>query len=275
MNVKKYLAALMAAAMLTAAGCGSAAQKNNAQGGIPYMNNQLTEGSVTAVIETSMGSITVMLFPEQAPKAVENFITHAKEGYYDGLIFHRVIQDFMIQGGDPNGTGTGGESIWGESFEDEFSDSLHNFRGALCMANSGIDTNGSQFFIVQASDPLSDGIQESVMMQWYYNILEREFRLAEASGMGTEALQQLLSDVNARLSDAQKNGIPEEYRARFEPAFEKYKEVGGAWHLDYKHTVFGQVTAGMDVVDAIAAVETGANDKPVTDVVIQSITLQD
>ena len=104
-----------------------------------------------AVVTTSMGEIQIMFFPEQAPKAVENFTTLAEKGYYNGLRFHRVIDGFMIQGGDPNGNGTGGQSIWGEPFEDEFSKELHNFRGALSMANSGENTNGSQFFIVQAN----------------------------------------------------------------------------------------------------------------------------
>ena len=89
------------------------------------------DGEITATINTTLGAIRVKLFPEEAPKAVENFITHAKNGYYDGIIFHRVIKDFMIQGGDPNGTGMGGESIWGRPFEDEFTPKLHNLRGAL------------------------------------------------------------------------------------------------------------------------------------------------
>ncbi|MDO4607774.1 MAG: peptidylprolyl isomerase [Clostridia bacterium] len=109
-------------------------------------------GGTVAVMHTNMGDIEIKLFPEQAPKTVENFTTHAKNGYYNGIIFHRVIKDFMIQGGDPTGTGMGGESIWGGSFEDEFTPELHNLRGALCMANAGPSTNGSQFFIVQASD---------------------------------------------------------------------------------------------------------------------------
>lgn len=96
------------------------------------------------------GVIKIRMFKEAAPKAVENFITHAKEGYYDGLIFHRVMNDFMIQGGDPTGTGAGGESIWGKAFEDEYTSDLIPIRGALCMANAGPNTNGSQFFIVQA-----------------------------------------------------------------------------------------------------------------------------
>ena len=106
-------------------------------------------GEKIAVIKNNMGDITVKFFPEFAPKAVENFLTHAENGYYDGVTFHRVMNDFMIQGGDPEGTGRGGESIWGTEFEDEFTPELHNFRGALSMANAGKNTNGSQFFIVQ------------------------------------------------------------------------------------------------------------------------------
>ncbi|MGM9925517.1 MAG: peptidylprolyl isomerase [Bacillus sp. (in: firmicutes)] len=110
------------------------------------------------MMKTSKGTIEIKLFPAYAPKAVENFIAHAKDGYYDGLKFHRVIQNFMIQGGDPKGTGRGGESIWGRPFEDEFSDKLYNFRGALSMANAGPDSNGSQFFIVQANNENMDQI---------------------------------------------------------------------------------------------------------------------
>lgn len=94
-------------------------------------------GDITATMKTTMGEIQILLFPDAAPKAVENFTTHAKNGYYDGLIFHRVIPDFMIQGGDPTGTGMGGESIWGKHFEDEFSPDYHNLRGALSLANAG------------------------------------------------------------------------------------------------------------------------------------------
>ena len=110
-----------------------------------------TEEDTVAVMHTNMGDIKIKLFPNEAPKAVENFVTHANNGYYNGLIFHRVIKDFMIQGGDPTGTGMGGESIWGRSFKDEFDPKLHNLRGALSMANAGPNTNGSQFFIVQAN----------------------------------------------------------------------------------------------------------------------------
>ena len=112
----------------------------------------LQQGDTVAVMKTTLGEIKILLFPEAAPKTVENFTTHAKNGYYNGIIFHRVIPDFMIQGGDPTGTGRGGESIWGRSFEDEFSVDYHNIRGALSMANAGPSTNGSQFFIVQAKE---------------------------------------------------------------------------------------------------------------------------
>ena len=126
--------------------------------------NQLAapkSNDTVAVIKTTMGDIKVKFFPEHAPKAVENFTTHAKNGYYDGIIFLRVIRDFMIQGGDPNGSGTGGKSIWGRPFEDEFTPELHNLRGALSMANAGPCTNGSQFFIVHASS-VPDGMTEQM-----------------------------------------------------------------------------------------------------------------
>jgi peptidyl-prolyl cis-trans isomerase B (cyclophilin B) len=126
-----------------------------------------TPGETVAEIKVKdYGSIYVKFFDEAAPKAVENFITHAKNGYYDGLTFHRIIEDFMIQGGDPTGTGSGGESIWGENFEDEFAVGLQPFRGALCMANSGKNTNGSQFFLVQSE--LTYSKEELEEMESYY-----------------------------------------------------------------------------------------------------------
>lgn len=125
---------------------------------LPQLNKEVADNEDVIEMVTTEGSIKIKLFPEEAPKTVENFMTHAKDGYYDGLIFHRVIDNFMIQGGDPDGMGTGGESIWGESFEDEFSNKLYNLRGALSMANSGPNTNGSQFFIVQNSNDMADGL---------------------------------------------------------------------------------------------------------------------
>ncbi|KRL42505.1 peptidylprolyl isomerase [Liquorilactobacillus nagelii] len=114
----------------------------------PQINKTESTSSLAKIV-TNFGEILVELFPEYAPKTVENFTKLSMKGYYDGTIFHRVIKDFMIQGGDPTGTGMGGQSIWQQSFEDEFSNELFNLRGALSMANAGPNTNGSQFFIVQ------------------------------------------------------------------------------------------------------------------------------
>lgn len=185
-------------------------------------------GDTLAVIKTNMGDIKIKLFPEEAPKTVENFTTHAKNGYYNGVIFHRVIKDFMIQGGDPDGTGMGGESIWGRSFADEFDPSLHNLRGALSMANAGPNTNGSQFFIVQANTVPANMLSQMKQM-------------------------------------------PESFP---ESTVKAYAELGGTPWLDFRHTVFGQVVEGMDVVDSIAAVKVGPNDKPVESVVIETIEIE-
>ena len=193
-------------------------------------NLQLTKpekGDIVAIMHTTMGDIKIKLFADKTPKTFENFTTHAKNGYYNGLIFHRVIKDFMIQGGDPMGTGIGGESIWGTKFEDEFTPELHNLRGALSMANAGPNTNGSQFFIVQANT-----VPE--------NMLDQMKDLPEA--------------------------FPED-------CAKAYAEMGGTPWLDYRHTVFGQVYEGMDVVDAIANVKTGMGDKPVVAVEIENIEI--
>ncbi|WP_161879483.1 peptidylprolyl isomerase [Alkalibacterium sp. MB6] len=117
----------------------------------PQLNLENSKGP-KAVLETTKGDITIQLFPEHAPKTVENFIGLAEKGYYNGVIFHRVIPNFMIQGGDPTGSGMGGDSFFGGNFEDEFSSELFNLNGALSMANAGPNTNSSQFFIVTMSD---------------------------------------------------------------------------------------------------------------------------
>ncbi len=155
--------------------------------------------SSKAVFDTNLGSFEVELFSNVAPKAVENFITLAGKGYYNGVTFHRVIKDFMIQGGDPTGTGAGGESCWGKNFSDECSPSLR-FDGAgyLAMANRGPNTNGSQFFVTTVPCPWLNG----------------------------------------------------------------------------RHTIFGKVTSGMDIVKKIEGTKTGPQDRPVTPVVIQQITVQ-
>lgn len=192
------------------------------------MNQLEIRDGVKAVIKTNRGDMEFVLFPEIAPKAVENFVTHSENGYYNGLIFHRVIQDFMIQGGDPTGTGMGGESVFGKNFEDEFSLDARNYYGALSMANAGPNTNGSQFFIVQAKT----------------------------------VPQNLLSQME-QLKD---NGFPQE-------VIDNYKKVGGTPWLDFHHTVFGQLINGADVLDDIASVKCGPNDKPVYDVVIDKIEI--
>lgn len=235
------------------------------------------KGNPTATLHTTMGDITVVLYPEQAPNTVENFMTLAEQGYYDGVSFHRVIEDFMIQGGDPTGTGAGGESIFGESFKDEFSDQLHNFRGALSMANAGTNTNGSQFFIVQRTDVVAQADYESCLNYMYqreqYWIAANAYQEFAAAGASAEDQQALVDALNEKLAELQAAGVPENQRKRFESAADAYMELGGTPTLDYTHTVFGHVIEGMDVVDAIAAVETDDSDKPVEDVLINSITL--
>ena len=155
---------------------------NNPNASFPQLSTDIADNEAAVKIKTSLGDITIKLFPEVAPLAVENFLTHAKEGYYDGIIFHRVINGFMIQGGDPEGNGTGGQSIWagkddsidaGNGFKNEISAFLYNIRGALAMANAGADTNGSQFFINQnaadASGQLSSGKAPGKIIEAYKN----------------------------------------------------------------------------------------------------------
>lgn len=188
--------------------------------------NEVNENNPLVTVHTNLGDFTLELFPEVAPKTVENFVTHAKNGYYDGVIFHRVIEDFMIQGGDPTGTGMGGESIYGRTFEDEFSREAFNLYGTLSMANAGPNTNGSQFFIVTA--------------------------------------KQVPAQMLKQLKDG---GWPEEI-------VEEYAKVGGTPWLDHRHTVFGRVVEGMDVVLKIEGVERNAQDHPLEDVVIESMDVK-
>ena len=191
----------------------------------PQLTTEILDGERQATLHTNYGDIDIKLFESLVPKTVENFITLAKDHYYDGIIFHRVIKDFMIQGGDPTGTGMGGESSFGGAFEDEFDDKLYNLYGALSMANAGPNTNGSQFFIVQAKMVPS----------------------------------QMLSQLEGA-------GFPAEI-------VKAYTEQGGTPWLDRRHSVFGHVINGMDIVEKIANVETKAQDKPVEDVVIESISI--
>ena len=219
------------------------------------------EGEEVAVMTTSMGEISIRLFPDAAPKTVYNFKKLAQQGYYDGLTFHRVINDFMIQGGDPNGDGTGGESVWGGSFEDEFSETLVNLRGSLAMANSGSNTNGSQFFINQAG-PVDASLWDT--MQTNYDQLKDmsdEDKLSVQSYYGYTFLNMdAVTDAYKSLYEEQ-GGNPS-----LDGAYNAFNPQRG-------HTVFGQVYEGMEVVDAIAQVETDDSDKPVEDVTINSIEI--
>ncbi|MBF0600484.1 peptidylprolyl isomerase [Limosilactobacillus oris] len=192
----------------------------------PQLDLTKAEGP-QATIKTSLGEVRVQLFAKLAPKTVKNFVELAKKGYYNGVLFHRVIPDFMIQGGDPTGTGRGGESIYGEAFEDEFSDQLFNFNGALSMANAGPNTNGSQFFIVSASRVPANMLEQMKMV-----------------------------------------GYPQEI-------IDHYKETGGTPWLDHRHTVFGQVISGMEIVEKISKVDRDGMDKPKEDVVMNEITIEE
>jgi peptidyl-prolyl cis-trans isomerase B (cyclophilin B) len=177
--------------------------------------------TVAEIVVKDFGSIYVHFFEDAAPKAVENFVTHAKDGYYDGLTFHRIIDNFMIQGGDPTGSGTGGESIWNKSFKDEFSSYLQPYRGALCMANSGPDTNGSQFFLVQSSDTYDDTILSQLESQYGYKFNESAkklygevggtpwlYRFHTVFGQIYDGYDVLDAIVKVPKSD-EENGIPE------------------------------------------------------------------
>jgi len=242
---KRYLALALAAVLaVCAAGCGKEEAKDDsnktAEKGTVDTTEILQaqmpeEGEEIAVITTSKGVVKMRFFPEEAPKAVENFKTLAKKGYYNGLLFHRVIEDFMVQTGDPKGDGTGGESCWGEAFEDEISPKLHYYRGAVAMANSGANTNGSQFFIVQAKDVVEEALTA--------------LRDARDNNEGEE--------LGVTLTDGKYY------------TFSQLEYVFGN-----PYTIFGQVFEGLDVVDAIAAAETNENDKPVEDITIESITFE-
>lgn len=193
----------------------------------PQLTKEIQENEIKATMHTNKGDMTLKLFPDIVPKTVKNFVELSKQGYYNGVTFHRVINDFMIQGGDPTASGMGGESIYGHPFEDEFSMNAFNLYGALSMANAGPGTNGSQFFIVQ--------------------------------------MKELPGQMLDQLEDG---GWPKEIA-------EAYRERGGTPWLDQKHTVFGQLIEGEDTLEDIANVKVGPQDKPVYDVVIESIDIED
>ena len=275
--MKQWLSITLAVLMLVASfvGCsssGGATSLNGTSTAYPdeelgFQLNAPEKGEEIVIMHTSKGDISIRLFPEAAPKAVENFVTHAKEGYYDGLIFHRVIEDFMIQGGDPQGIGIGGDSIWGVDFEDEFDTKLCNIRGSLAMANAGPGTNGSQFFINQ--NKAADFEAEIVKIKNIYEAYKANLPGIENwKEYYANQLTSNLSRVNPVIISA--DDLSDEL-------IDLYCKNGGnltldgAWRSTGGHTVFGQVFDGMDVVDAIAAVQTDSNDKPLSDVVIESM----
>ncbi len=234
----KVFAALVSAVMLTAfTGC----QKEIEIKELPILNYTApAEGEEIVVIHVKdMGDIKIKLFPELLPEACENFTTLAKNGYYDELIFHRVIEGFMIQGGDPKGDGTGGESCWGGKFNGGVNEQLIHVPGALAYANSaGPTTDGSQFYIVTGAEMTQEDLD-------YYE--SEDF-----------AKQMMLTYDISFTKEAQ----------------ELYKEHGGAPHLDGGYTVFGQVIEGLDIVYAISQVDVTDRSKPKQAVYMESITVE-
>lgn len=214
------------------------------------------KGEEIAVITMESGEVfKLRFFPGEAPKAVYSFKKHALDGYYDGLTFHRIIEDFMVQGGDPSGTGYAGESIWEEPFEDEFSPNLLNIDGSVSMANSGPATNGSQFFIncTQGAAIDWDSYQQG------FEVYKQDPDTFTAMYSSKWVDMDLVTDSVKKL----------------------YTENGGNVHLDgyYStdktgHTVFAQVFEGMDGVEALSQVETDPQTgKPVKDVVIKAVEI--
>ena len=219
---------------------------------VGYQLEQPEEGEEIAVVTMESGEvIKLRFFPDEAPKAVYNFKLHALEGYYDGLTFHRIIEGFMIQGGDPSGDGTGGESVWGQDFADEFNKNLVNIDGAVSMANAGADTNGSQFFI-NATGGMSSSWDE---YQQGYDVYEQDPEAFTAYFGNWVDMEKMTKDVE-ELYDQQGGN----------PTLDGYYSTQGTGH-----TVFAQVFEGMESVYALSQVETDSNNKPLEDVVIQSV----
>lgn len=223
-------------------------------------------GDKIATVKTNVGTFKIRLFEEQAPNTVANFIALAEAGKYDGVIFHRVIKDFMVQTGDyENQDGTGGASAEGGTFEDEFCDRLLNLRGSVAMANSGADTNGSQFFINTCSTVDFDSLES----QW------EQFKTEIEKYKGTDSFASMMNYYITQGYTALYNTDSIDGSVRI-----YYEENGGNPYLDgaYNagdrgHTVFGQVYEGMVVIDEIESVKTDSNDKPKKDIIIKSVKI--
>lgn len=200
------------------------------------------KGEKIAVISVrDYGDIKIKLFPEAAQAGVDNFVGLAEMNYYDELIFHRIIPDFMIQGGDPRGDGKGGSSLWGNKFDGGIPEGLYHFSGAVAYANSnGPTTNGSQFYIVNSPEKF-------IYSGSYYD-----------------------EDGNIKYDESFFERIGYNCPANVR---EMYREKGGTPHLDGGYTVFGQVFEGLDIVRSISGVETDDNDKPLTQVVMDTVRI--
>lgn len=283
--MKRYLsiilsALIVASAALCFAGCNQevtmdtvdtsflgkdAAVKDDTEHQAGYQLEMPEKGDTIAILHTNMGDITWRFFPENAPKTVQNFIDLAKAGKYDNTIFHRVINNFMIQGGDyENANGTGGKAANGGQFEDEFCNKLFNIRGSVAMANSGKDTNGSQFFINQATAESFSG----------FTSYEESWKVARniIAQYVNQNKQDDISKING-LSFYNPTIVPDDVK-------KLYEENGGNPYLDGAfnaadkgHTVFAQVIDGMDVVDKIAKTEVDQSNMPKTPVVINSVEI--
>ncbi len=242
-------------------------------------------GETVAVFETTMGDIVIRLFDQSAPITVTNFKGLIENKYYDGISFHRVVDGFMIQGGDPTATGMEGSSVWGDDFEDEFNANLLNLRGSLSMANSGANTNGSQFFINQSKTSQSKSeLDYDTLYKAYYegskdDLVDQYNQGVELYGAAfTAEYPDAESYVKSFLEDYIGNNLLISTKVPDE-VWELYRSIGGnitldgAWKNGRGHSVFGQVVVGIAVVDSIAAVETDEDDKPLTDVIIKKAYL--
>ncbi len=276
-----FVVLMAAGCVFSLAGCGpkkpeiNANVKHDTENKVGYQLALPEEGEEIAVIHTTKGDITLRLFPENAPLAVENFIALAKAGKYNGTIFHRVINDFMIQTGDyEKGDGTGGKPATGDEFEDEFCDTLYNIRGAVAMANAGENSNGSQFFINQAK-PESFNRESYDYDTNYKQAVETYNQYVAMYGL---QFANQYKNAEAFINDYMGGISPLSYAVP-EDVWALYEANGGNINLDGAlrakggHTVFAQVIEGMDVVDAIAGVEVDDNSKPKTDIKITSVEI--
>jgi len=249
----------------------------------PAANPQLVESDGPyAILHTTAGDVTILLYPEQAPKAVENFIGLAKEGYYNGSLFYYAKREELTQGGKPGDPEAEERSLWGDPFEDEVDNGLYHFKGAVAMAGDGgntRDSNLSQFyFLVRAEVPDDDRIiPDNCYMNDLMNLRLKDLEeLGKEKELSQEEIQKFEDDLNKEIQAIATDGIPSEYEAKFAPVAARYRQVGGAWGLDYSHTVFGQIVKGLNAAEAITQVKVSAEErKPKKDVVIESVEIVD